>query len=171
MSRLRVQTECGDFSILLFQDEAPDTCQYFLDLVDSGVYEDSLVFRIVNEKNENRYTDHPIHIVQIGTGQRFQETKTPVKHESTSDTGLRHEQWTVSAARFEAGALYGSFFVCLEDAPELDAGGVRQPDQQGFAAFGRVCDGHEVVTKLYQKAEDEEELKLGLVVHNITREA
>ena len=100
--------------------------------------------------------ENPIEVVQGGLTSDAAQPLPAVPHESTSDTGLSHLQWTVSTAREAPGATYGSFFICLRDEPELDFGGARHPDGQGFAAFGRVVDGHETVLGVVERRESSE---------------
>jgi peptidyl-prolyl cis-trans isomerase A (cyclophilin A) len=72
----------------------------------------------------------------------------PIRLERTRDTGLRHQDGTVSMARAEPDTATSDFFVCIGDQPELDFGGQRNPDGQGFAAFGRVVKGMDVVRRI-----------------------
>jgi len=69
----------------------------------------------------------------------------PIEHESTKQTGILHKDGTISMARNEPGSATSEFFICIGDQPSLDFGGMRNPDGQGFAAFGRVIKGMEVV--------------------------
>ncbi|MFX6040711.1 peptidylprolyl isomerase, partial [Acinetobacter baumannii] len=72
-----------------------------------------------------------------------------IAHETTKQTGLRHRDGTVSMARGAPGTATAEFFICLGDQPELDFGGRRNPDGQGFAAFGQVVQGMGVVRALH----------------------
>jgi peptidyl-prolyl cis-trans isomerase A (cyclophilin A) len=69
----------------------------------------------------------------------------PIQQETTAQTGLKHLDGTISMARLEPGSATSEFFICVGDQPELDFGGKRYADGQGFAAFGRVTQGMEVV--------------------------
>ena len=77
-------------------------------------------------------------------------------HESTSDSGLTHKKWSVSAARFEAGFLYKNLFICMRDEPELDAAGLRNADGKGFAVFGEISAGFDVLEHIFSLAETDE---------------
>jgi peptidyl-prolyl cis-trans isomerase A (cyclophilin A) len=66
---------------------------------------------------------------------------------------LRHRDGTLSMARRAIGSTAASFFICVGDQPELDHGGYRHPDGQGFAAFGRVLEGMDVVCAIWRRAE------------------
>jgi peptidyl-prolyl cis-trans isomerase A (cyclophilin A) len=68
-------------------------------------------------------------------------------------TGLRHLDGTLSMARIAPGTAGSAFFICIGDQPDLDFGGRRNPDGQGFAAFGRVAEGMDVVRAIFKKAE------------------
>ena len=73
----------------------------------------------------------------------------PVSHESTQQTGLKHSDGTLSLARTEVGSASGAaFFICIGENPSLDYGGKRNADGQGFAAFGKVTRGMEVVKQI-----------------------
>jgi len=151
-------SELGEFSILLHYDRAPVTCRYFCDLVRNGGLSDSSVFRIVAERNQQPDDPCPIHVVQIGPGHNIFGDRQFITHEGTNLSGLSHPKWTVSAARFGPGEVYGSFFICMRDEPELDFGGRRQPDGQGFAAFGQVIEGFDTLEQIYQRGECDEML-------------
>ncbi len=168
MNTLLIASHLGEFSILLHGDQAPRTCEYFADLVARGAFDNSSVFRIVAENNHRPDEPYPIHVVQIGPIQKLSSDKHPISHEGTNLTGLKHRKWTVSAARFDLGELYGSFFICMRDEPELDFGGGRQPDGQGFAAFGEVIEGFKAVEQLYQRAGPDEILSKPIPISGIT---
>ena len=74
----------------------------------------------------------------------------PITHEPTSLTGLRHRNGTISIARDAVGTgTAGAFFVCIGDQPALDFGGKRNPDGQGFAAFGHVTNGMKLIREIW----------------------
>ena len=72
----------------------------------------------------------------------------PIVHEPTSDTKLTHADGAVSMARAQVNTARDQFFICIGDQRELDAGGRRNADGQGFSAFGRVISGMDVVRKI-----------------------
>jgi len=164
--RLKVVTACGEFLIELQHDRAPKTCEYFSALVRDKRLDGSSIFRIVTPINEPA-EDAGISIVQLGLCGQNADERTAVPHESTRETGLRHHQWTVSAARFHCNELYGSFFICLRDEPSLDFHGVRNPDGQGFAAFGRVVSGFDTVRELFRQAQDTPMLSTPIPVYTV----
>jgi peptidyl-prolyl cis-trans isomerase A (cyclophilin A) len=91
----------------------------------------------------------PVGVVQAQSRARGpQELFPAVPLERTRDTGLKHLDGTVSLARLGPDTATDHFFICVGDQPALDFGGKRNPDGQGFAAFGRVVRGMDVVRKI-----------------------
>jgi len=168
MSQIIVDSRLGKFTILLCADRAPVTCAYFSDLVQNGELHQSSIFRIVSEINHQARDPWPIHVVQMGPKQCLTGDKHPVKHEGTNLTGLSHKKWIVSAARLQLDELFASFFICMSDEPALDHGGMRQPDGQGFAAFGRVVAGFETIERIYRLVESEEWLKNEIPIYTMS---
>ncbi|HUR36217.1 MAG TPA: peptidylprolyl isomerase, partial [Terriglobales bacterium] len=72
----------------------------------------------------------------------------PIALERTTATGLKHVDGAISMARDGPDTATSDFFLCVGPQPELDFGGKRNPDGQGFAAFGRVTKGMDVVRKI-----------------------
>jgi peptidyl-prolyl cis-trans isomerase A (cyclophilin A) len=168
MLHIVVNSQVGQFTIALDKDRAPITCAYFSDLVRKGALKQSSIFRVVSETNQRANDPCPIHVVQMGPQHCLTGDRHPVKHEGTDLTGLSHKKWTVSAARIDCGELFGSFFICLRDEPSLDHGGKRQPDGQGFAAFGHVVGGFDAIERAYQSAEPDEWMKKEIPIHSIS---
>lgn len=155
-TKLILELPSGEIGIELYADAAPKTCTYFSDLAKLGALDGSAFYRIVHPDNASFRTDNPIEVVQGGLTSDAVQPLPPVPHEPTSETGLSHLQWTVSTAREAPGATYGSFFICLRDEPQLNFGGARHPDGQGFAVFGLVVDGRETVLELVEQRESQE---------------
>ncbi len=93
----------------------------------------------------------------------------PIEHETTQKTGVLHLVGTLSMARSEPGSAASEFFICIGEQPELDFGGRRNPDGQGFAAFGKVVAGMDVVKKIHQLPADGQMLISRVEIHNIDR--
>jgi peptidyl-prolyl cis-trans isomerase A (cyclophilin A) len=93
----------------------------------------------------------------------------PIPLERTSVTGLKHLDGTISMARTEPDSATSSFFFCINDQPELDFGGKRNPDGQGFAAFGKVLSGMDVVRKIQQQPADGQTLKPPIKIISVAR--
>jgi peptidyl-prolyl cis-trans isomerase A (cyclophilin A) len=141
--RVVIATEKGDIVVEVDLVSAPVTAANFLRYVDAGLYDVSTFHRTVTLANQ---PDNTVKIEVIQGGQ-LDEAKEfpPIAHETTLATGLRHLDGTISMARSKPGSATSSFFFCVGDQPELDFGGRRNPDGQGFAAFGRVVAGMDVI--------------------------
>jgi peptidyl-prolyl cis-trans isomerase A (cyclophilin A) len=159
VSRVRIETALGDIEVELSEEQAPASAGYFLADAKVGLYDGSSFFRIVTLSNQRVEKGRKIAVIQGGLKHEREDLPPVIPHETTAMTGLRHLKGTVSLARFAPGAVYHSFFICLRDEPALDFGGARHPDGQGFAAFGRVVAGFEVVQRIFARAEEAEYLK------------
>jgi peptidyl-prolyl cis-trans isomerase A (cyclophilin A) len=152
----RVETDLGGFVIEVDPVVAPVTVANYLAYVDNELLDGGAVYRIVTLTNQAPETRHKIEVVQWGMNLEDGRTPPlpPIVHESTRATGLRHLDGTVSMARSTPGSAASEFFICIGEQPELDFGGGRNPDGQGFAAFGRVVGGLAVVRALHAKGQD-----------------
>jgi peptidyl-prolyl cis-trans isomerase A (cyclophilin A) len=168
MSALLIKTQLGQFTIALHDDKAPITCAYFSRLASSGALDGASIFRIVAQANHEINEPCPIQVVQIGPQNCLENEKHTIQHEGTNQTGLSHRKWTVSAARIELNQLMASFFICMHDEPCLDHGGKRHPDGQGFAAFGEVIAGFDVVEKAFLLAESNDMLVNEIPVQSVS---
>jgi peptidyl-prolyl cis-trans isomerase A (cyclophilin A) len=141
--RVLIRTEKGDIVVEVDPVRAPVTAANFLRYVDAGLYDGSTFHRTVTLANQ---PDDSVRIEVIQGGQLPREKEfPPIAHETTAATGLKHIDGAISMARSKPGSAASSFFICVNDQPELDLGGRRNPDGQGFAAFGRVVQGMDVV--------------------------
>ncbi len=146
MQLIEIQTESGNIVVELYGDKAPVTVNNFLCYVESGAYRNSGFYRTVTMDNQPQ-NDIKIEVIQGGlyTEERM---LAPIIHETTQQTGIRHLDGTISMARNEPGSATSEIFICIGDQPELDFGGRRNPDGQGFAAFGKVINGMETVRNI-----------------------
>ena len=144
-----LETELGDIAIEVYEEQAPISSGSFLAHVDGGYFEGGVFWRTVTTENDN---GSPV-IEAIQGGVIGEVTDLPtVEHESTRDSGILHEDGVVSLGRSDLGTASGaSFFICVGDQPALDFGATRNPDRQGFAAFGRVVDGMDVVRAIHRR--------------------
>jgi peptidyl-prolyl cis-trans isomerase A (cyclophilin A) len=146
--RVRVQTELGDIVIEVDTKRAPVTAANFLAYVDGGHYDGGTFHRTVRLDNQPESTIK-IEVIQAGVNPERSKTGfAPIALERTSVTGLQHKDGVVSMARGAPDSATSGWFVCINDQPSLDAGGLRNPDGQGFAAFGRVVSGMDVVRRI-----------------------
>jgi peptidyl-prolyl cis-trans isomerase A (cyclophilin A) len=146
--RVRMQTELGELEIELDAVKAPATVANFLRYVDAKYYDGGRFHRTVSPGNQ---PDNKIKIEVIQAGVRADKAKNefaPIKLERTRDTKLSHKDGTISVARDGPDSATGDFFLCIGAQPELDFGGKRNPDGQGFAAFGQVVKGMDIVRKI-----------------------
>jgi peptidyl-prolyl cis-trans isomerase A (cyclophilin A) len=148
LPRVRVQTELGDIVIEVDTTKAPVTSANFLRYVDAGHYDGGIFHRTVKMDNQPESTIK-IEVIQAGVNpDRAKEGFPPITLERTNVTGITHKDGIVSMARGAPDSATSGWFVCINDQASLDFGGMRNPDGQGFAAFGRVVSGMDVVRKI-----------------------
>ena len=143
--RVRVQTELGDIVLEIDTARAPNTAANFLRYLKAGHYDGGTFHRTVKMDNQ---PDSPVKIEVIQAGvnpDRARDGFPPIPIERTSATGLRHTDGVISMARGQPDSATSGWFICINDQPSLDFCGGRNPDGQGFAAFGRVVQGMDVV--------------------------
>jgi peptidyl-prolyl cis-trans isomerase A (cyclophilin A) len=141
-----LETEKGTIEIEVNVAKAPVTAANFLKYVDDGFYDGGRFTRTVRPNTENR-TDFPIQVIQAAVNPtRAREARPAITLERTNVTGILHKNGVVSMARGNtADSATNQFFICVGDQPDLDFGGKRNADGQGFGAFGRVIIGMDVV--------------------------
>ncbi len=148
--RLLIETELGDIEVELDGERAPLTVTNFLRYVDAGRYDGGRFHRSVRLDNQVR-DDVLIEVIQAGGNPEYRRQQfDPISLERSRDTGLRHLDGTLSMARVGPDTARSDFFICIGDQPALDFGGERNADGQGFAAFGRVVLGMDVVRRIQQ---------------------
>jgi len=144
-----METEEGNLRIVLFTKEAPVTCDNFLKYIELLGDQGGEFYRTVTMANQPD-KKVKIEVIQGGFNLKNVDTSTikPIPLERTSITKLSHKDGTMSMARSDPDSGSTEFFICIGDQPSLDFGGQRNPDGQGFAAFGRVISGMDVVRKI-----------------------
>ncbi|WP_159467483.1 peptidylprolyl isomerase [Dyadobacter sp. 3J3] len=145
--KILVETEMGNIVLQLNPEKAPLTSSNFLRYVNANRYDAATFYRTVRMDNQAN-KKIKIEVIQGGLGDDSTKNFPRIKHESTNITGLKHLNGTLSMARNVPGSAGSEFFICINDQPELDFGGKRNPDGQGFAAFGEVISGMDVVKKI-----------------------
>jgi len=138
-SRVRIETSAGPILIELDHKRAPITAANFLRYAVEKRFDDTSFYRAARNR-----TNPKIGLVQGGIDTRYRRARLPIAHEPTSKTGLRHVDGTVSMARNAPGTAMGNFFITVGSAPYLDA----RPGSVGYAAFGRVLSGMDIVRKM-----------------------
>ena len=166
---ISMETELGPIQLELYPDRAPITVSNFLRYVDENRYEDFHFYRVVHMENQPD-NDVKIEVIQGGLGFDKHPMELPtIVHETTDKTGIRHLNGTLSMARMEPGTASSEIFICINDQPELDNSGKRNPDVQGFAAFGKVISGMDVVRKIQLLPETNQILDKVVKVNSIQR--
>ncbi len=187
-----ISTPLGDIEVELATGQAPVTTSNFLHYVDGGVYDGGRFHRTVtlgNQSNANLKKEKigagidpradrarlpndavPIEVIQGGVNpERQGDLGPPIPLERTTETGLRHGDGAISMARLTPDSAVSDFFICIGAQPELDFGGTRNPDGQGFAAFGHVTRGMDVVRAIQQSPADGQALDPPIDITRITR--
>jgi peptidyl-prolyl cis-trans isomerase A (cyclophilin A) len=163
-----INTSKGDITIELYPEQAPLTVANFLTYVDSNLYDSSSFFRVTTPENEAD-RDIKIEVIQGGNIDR-EHLFDPIEIETTEQTGLTHLDGTISMARSDPNTATSQFFICIGDQPELDYKGRRHPDGYGFAAFGKVIKGMEVVKAIQSGTEENQYLLNPIRIFSIERE-
>jgi peptidyl-prolyl cis-trans isomerase A (cyclophilin A) len=146
-----IQTDICDISVEIYPEKAPLTVDNFLRYVDEERFTSASFYRVVRLDNQ---PDNEVIIEVIQGGIGFAESDMrlpPIEHETTDKTGILHTDGVISMARAAPGTASSEFFICVGAQPELDFGGGRNPDGQGFAAFGRVVKGMDVVHTIHNE--------------------
>jgi peptidyl-prolyl cis-trans isomerase A (cyclophilin A) len=164
-----IKTELGDISIEVYTDKAPITAANFLRYVDENRIEGATFYRVVRLDNQPN-NDVKIEVIQGDLSSRKAGKRLKsIQHETTDKTGILHKDGAISMARDKPGTASSEFFICVGDQPELDFGGKRNSDGQGFAAFGRVLKGMDVVRKIQQQPADGQRLITRIKIISVTR--
>ncbi|HWV25011.1 MAG TPA: peptidylprolyl isomerase [Thermomicrobiales bacterium] len=190
---VKIETRFGVIRVALDEEAAPITTTNFLAYVDEGLYDGGSFHRTVrldNQSNANLKREAigngidpeadreklpndaiAIEVIQGGVNpDREDELGAPIPLERTSETGLSHVDGTISMARLTPDSAVSDFFICINDQPELDFGGQRNPDGQGFAAFGHVIEGMDVVREIQNQSSDGQRLDPLVTITRISRE-
>ena len=143
------ETGKGAIEVEVDGARAPVTAANFLKYVDGKFFDGGTVNRAVRPDNTVRH-DVEIQVIQFQIDAARRRDQFPaIPLERTNVTGLRHADGTLSMARSRPDTATGSFSIVIGDQPEMDFGGRRNPDGQGFAAFGRVVRGMDVVKAIH----------------------
>ena len=133
-----IDTSAGKIVVALDRTHAPKTTANFLKYVDLHKFDGEIFYRVM-PYDENGG------LIQGGIQSDGRKLLPPVAHEPTDKTGIKNTAGTISLANAGPGTARADFFIMTTDIPGLDAG----PDGPGFAAFGHVVEGMDVVKKIY----------------------
>ena len=154
-----VETELGDIKVDIDTTRAPGTAANFLRYVDQHHYDEGQFHRTVTMDNQPT-NDVKIEVIQARVNRgRAEDGYDPIPLERTTLTGLAHVDGAISMARSTPDSATSSFFICIGDQPSLDFGGARNPDGQGFAAFGHVAEGMDIVRAVQRSSHEEQRLE------------
>lgn len=161
------ETDLGKFEVAVDVAHAPITAANFLKYVDGGGYDGGYFHRSVRTDNDPKAKTR-IEVVQASRGGRM-TASPPIPLERTNATGLKHLAGTISMARAaRPDSAVSDFFVCVSDTPSLDFGGERNADGQGFAAFGQIVSGMDVINKIHQSpTNDKEDMNQQILIPRI----
>ena len=157
--QVELVTSEGSILVDIYEEAAPVTAGNFLRYVDENRFEGATFYRVVTMQNQPN-NEVKIEVIQGGLSFSGEHPNNlpPIRHETTDETGILHRDGVISMARVEPGTAAGEIFICVGDQVELDFGGKRNPDGQGFAAFGRVVQGMDVVRTIQNLPEQNQML-------------
>lgn len=145
-------TDLGRITLEIYEREAPLSAGSFLKFVDDDLYQDAGFYRVVSPENDN---GQPLISVIQGGLLHDTESLPSVPLETTEMTGILHQDGVISLARGAPDSGSGAaFFICIGAQPSLDFGGRRNADELGFAAFGKVIEGMDVVRAIHGQDAD-----------------
>lgn len=158
-------TSAGEIDVRVDSAHAPKTAANFVANVRRGAFDGGTFFRTVLTRPDNQPRNRvKIDVIQATNRPGFVPAP-PVAFEPTSATGLRHRDGTVSMARDAAlDTAQTDFFICIGDQPSLDDGGRRSADHRGFAAFGQVVRGMDVVRAIHDAPHPNQNLTPPVVI-------
>lgn len=170
MIPIRIETSAGVIDAALDSAHAPITVTNFLRYVDAKLYDQGSFFRVVRPDNQPNDSVR-IEVIQGGIAKEKRAEGFPaIPLERTSVTSLRHVDGTLSMARGGPDSATDQFFITFGPQPELDFGGRRNKDGQGFAAFGRVTRGLDVARAIQRGEASAQALVAPVTIVRIVRQ-
>jgi len=165
-----IETQLGDIEVELFPDQAPKTVAAFLSYIDSGLYNSTSFYRVL--KSDAFASDNNTGVIQGGLWQTKPDKKVTIpgiEHETTQKSGLTHQSGIISLARTTPGSANTEFFICIGDQSPLDFGRRGTEDGQGYAAFGKVFKGMDIVRKIQSKKSHGDKFDQAIPISRISR--
>ena len=169
LPRVRIMTPLGDIELEIDSVRAPITGNNFLRYVDGRFFHGGRFVRTVRDDNQPKDSVRIAVIQAVADQARSLEQFPAIPLERTSVTGVAHVDGAISMGRLGPDTAQSSFFICVGAQPALDFGGGRQPDGQGFAAFGRVVGGMDVVRVIHGSPSAEQRLTPAIAIDSIVR--
>jgi len=168
---VRIETKFGDIELELYPDQAPKSVAAFLSYIDSGYYKNAAFYRVL--RDDEQPMDAPkSELIQGGiwkTNYKLSASLPGIPHETTQQTKILHKNGAISLARQAPGTANTEFFICVGDQPGFDYGGVNNSDGQGYAAFGKVVKGMDVVRYIYDAPENDGDLDPLVYIYSMKR--
>ena len=152
LPRVLIKTEVGEIELEIDSVRAPATAANFLRYVDGKFYDGGRFHRTVRADNQPNDSIRIAVIQGAINRERAREGFPAIALERTSMTNVRHVDGAISMARNGPDSATSAFFICVGEQPSLDYGGRRNPDGQGFAAFGRVVRGMDIVRRIHESS-------------------
>ncbi|WP_374405416.1 peptidylprolyl isomerase [Pelagerythrobacter sp.] len=147
-----LETTMGDITAAIETERAPVTAANFLRYVDEGRLDGIVFYRAM----PLAWGDQPNGLIQAGTQHDPKRVLPPIAHEPTSETGVLHGRGALSMARDAPGTATGDFSIMLQEQPGMDADPASDDPElrAGYAAFGHVVEGMEVVEAIHAAPTD-----------------
>jgi peptidyl-prolyl cis-trans isomerase A (cyclophilin A) len=139
--KVAIETSAGTITVAIETERAPITAANFLRYVDQKRYDGTFFYRADPVQKD-------FGLIQAGTRGDPKRTLKAIPHEPTTKTGLSNTDGALSMARNAPGTATSDFFIIVGDMSGLDAKPGAPGDNQGFAVFGHVLDGMDVVHKI-----------------------
>jgi len=168
---VKIETNFGDIIVELYPEKAPKTVAAFLLYVDSGYYKGGSFYRVLKSEDQPS-SSFKSDLIQGGiweTKNKMQIKLPVIPHETTKQTGIIHKDGTISMARLAPGTASSEFFIVIGDQPAYDYGGDANADGQGFAAFGSVIEGMDVVKDIHKQPDNETNFTPPIAIKDIVR--
>ena len=166
-----IETKFGEIELELYPDQAPKSVAAFLENIDAGYYENSSFYRVLSRDNQPSDADKT-ELIQGGiwrTKNKRDIKKPGIPHETTEQTKILHKDGVISFARLEPGTATTEFFICIDDQPSLDFGSNSNPDKQGYAAFGKVVKGMNIVRRIHNQNAVDQSFDPPIDIYKISR--
>jgi peptidyl-prolyl cis-trans isomerase A (cyclophilin A) len=147
--RVRLETDAGVIMLELDHRHAPITTENFIAYVDQHRLDNTVFYRTSHTPHDAQHG-----FVQGGIRHNYRLLLPPIPLEPTSRTGLLHRDGTISMARTTPDSAMGDFVISIGAQPGMDAGPRAPGDHLGYATFGRVVEGMDVVRRIHAAPTD-----------------
>lgn len=165
---ITIKTGYGNIVAELYTDKAPKTAHAFIENIKAGIYKNSSFYRVVNDGQSASYAKGVVQGGVYATAPALANDRPFIDHESPSTTGITHIDGTLSMARTAPGTAKTEFFICIGDQTGYDNSKLLQPDGLGYAAFGRVIEGMNVVRKIQGRPSSNDKFDQNIKIDNIS---